>query len=86
MARAIDPAPAFRRYQDEIWDLMHAGESIGGIEDAIEKTDVSEDHKLALWLLAFSLSDPDQAYYGEAPAQDEGPQGEALGRHLSVVG
>jgi hypothetical protein len=85
MARAIDPAPAFRGYQDEIWDLMHAGESFGGIEDAIEETEVAEHHKLALWLLAFSLSDAEQVYFGEAQVPDEPPKEQALGRHLSLV-
>ena len=86
MARAIDTAPAFRGYQDEIWDLMHAGEPLGGIEDAIEETEVAEHHKLALWLLAFSLSDAEQAYYGGPQAPEEPPKGGALGRHLSLVG
>ena len=85
MARANDPAPAFRGYQDEIWDLMHAGESLGGIEDAIEQTEVAEYHKVALWLLAFSLSDAEQVYDGEPQAPEQLPEGVAVGRHLSLV-
>jgi hypothetical protein len=82
MAHA-DPAPAFRGYQDEVWELMRGGhdQSLGGIEDAIEQTEVSEDHKVALWLLAFSLSDPEQPYGPQAPDPRDG----VFERHLSVV-
>jgi hypothetical protein len=78
-----DPTPAFRRYQDEVWELMRGGhgQSLGGIEAAIEQTEVSEDHKVALWLLAFSLSDPEQPYGPQAPD----PRGTVFSRHLSVV-
>jgi hypothetical protein len=78
-----DPTPAFRRYQDEVWELMRGGhgQSLGGIEAAIEQTEVSEDHKVALWLLAFSLSDPEQPYGPQAPE----PQSGVFSRHLSVV-
>jgi hypothetical protein len=77
-----DPAPAFRGYQDEVWELMRRGhgQSLGGIEDAIEQTEVSEDHKVALWLLAFSLSD-------EGGWQAPGPpiSSDRSRRHLSLV-
>jgi hypothetical protein len=78
-----DPAPAFRGYQDEVWELMRGGhdQSFAGIEDAIEQTEVSEDHKVALWLLAFSLSGPEQPYGPQAPD----PQDGVFAGHLSVV-
>jgi hypothetical protein len=78
-----DPAPAFRSYQDEVWELMHGGQPLGGIEAAIEQTEVSDDHKVALWLLAFALSDPEQPY--GPPTPDQAPQSGVFERHLSVV-
>ena len=76
-----DPAPAFRGYQDEVWELMRGGQPLGGVEAAIEQTEVSDDHKVALWLLAFSLSAPEQPYGPEAPNPEDG----VFERHLSVV-
>ena len=78
-----DPTPAFRGYQNEVWELMRGGDgqALGGIEDAIEQTELGHDHKAALWLLAFSLSDPEQPYGQRTPD----PQGGVFSRHLSVV-
>ena len=40
---------------------MEAGEPFGDVEDSInEITDLNEDQKAALWLLAFSLRDRTQ--------------------------
>jgi len=78
-----DPAPAFRGYQDEVWELMRGGQPLGGVEAAIEQTAVSDDHKVALWLLAFALSDPDQS--GGPGTPDQAPQSGVFERHLSVV-
>ena len=83
MAHA-DPTPAFRGYQDEVWELMRAGESLGGVEDAIEETDVAAPHKIALWLLAFALSDEDNPYIG-ATRVPEPPVGGFRRGHLSLV-
>jgi hypothetical protein len=80
-----DPTPAFRGYQDEVWELMRGGHPLGGVEDAIEQTEVGEDRKVALWLLAFSLSDPEQAPDDGLRGRDEPLQGAARGRHLSLV-
>ena len=60
---------------------MRGGQPLGGLEAAIEQTEVSHDHKVALWLLAFSLSDPEQPYGPEAPDPENG----VFERHLSVV-
>lgn len=84
MARA-DPTRAFRGYQDEVWQLMRRGAPLGGVEEAIEQTEVDEEQKVALWLLAFSLSDPDQPHAHSRQAPDQAPEGGALGRHLAVV-
>ena len=80
-----DPAPAFRGYQDQVWELMRGGDeqSLGGIEEAIEQTEVSDDHKVALWLLAFALSDPEPPHGPRTP--DQAPQSGVFERHLSVV-
>jgi hypothetical protein len=78
-----DPAPAFYGYQDQIWELMRGGECLGGVEDAIEETDVAGHQKAALWLLAFSLSDPDAVYDGQAPDPSATPA--PWRRHLSLV-
>jgi len=78
-----DPSPAFRGYQDQVWALMRDGQSLDGLEAAIEQTEISDDHKVALWLLAFSLSDPEHPYGQRAP--DEPPRSGVFERHLSVV-
>jgi hypothetical protein len=79
-----DPTPAFRGYQEQVWELMRGGQPLGGLEDAIEQLEVSHDHRVALWLLAYSLSDPEQPY-GDGPQSDQPPQWGAPGRHLSLV-
>jgi hypothetical protein len=75
-----DPIPAFRGYQGEVWELMRGGQTLGGVEDAIEQTDVSHDHKAALWLLAFSLSDEGGWQAPEPPISPAAGQ-----RHLWLV-
>ena len=50
------PRPALLRYQDTVVDLMETGEEFVDVEDAInEITNLSDDQKAALWLVAFSL-------------------------------
>ena len=47
-------------YRDAVTGLMETGEPFGQVEDAIDAvTDLTLDQKAALWLLAFSLRDPD---------------------------
>jgi hypothetical protein len=48
-------------YRDEVTELMQAGESFGGVEEAIDGVaELSMDEKAALWLFAFSLRDRDE--------------------------
>jgi hypothetical protein len=48
-------------YRDEVTELIQAGESFGGVEDAIDGlADLTMEEKAALWLLAFSLRDRDE--------------------------
>jgi hypothetical protein len=46
-------------------DMIDAGNSFGEVEDAIEATDLSDDQKSAVWLLAWSALGP-QAQEREA--------------------
>jgi hypothetical protein len=56
--RTTHPNSALVRYQNEVTDLMEAGEPFGLVESAIDLADVTEEEKAALWLLAFSMRDP----------------------------
>lgn len=56
-SRAAAPV-AWRRYQTEVEELMAASVPFGQVEDAINDTDLRDDAKSALWLLAWSLRDP----------------------------
>jgi hypothetical protein len=48
-------------YRDEVTELIQAGESFGGVEEAIDRAaELSMDEKAALWLFAFSLRDRDE--------------------------
>jgi hypothetical protein len=48
-------------YRDEVTELIQAGESFGGVEDAIDGVgELAMDEKAALWLFAFSLRDRDE--------------------------
>ena len=44
--------------RDEVTQLMGEGYAFGDVEDAIERAELTEDAKAALWLLAFSLRAP----------------------------
>jgi hypothetical protein len=45
-------------YRDEVTELIRAGESFGGVEEAIDGVaELTMEQKAALWLLAFSLRD-----------------------------
>jgi hypothetical protein len=48
-------------YRDEVTELIQAGESFGGVEEAIDRVaELTMEQKAALWLLAFSLRDRDE--------------------------
>jgi len=54
----VTPTPtAYTSYRDTVRDLIQAGESFGEVEAAIDSTELKEDAKAALWLLAFSMRD-----------------------------
>jgi hypothetical protein len=44
-------------YCGTVRNLIQAGESFGEVEHAIDSTELKEDAKAALWLLAFSMRD-----------------------------
>jgi hypothetical protein len=45
--------PTFVNYRDAVTDLVDSGEPFGDVEDVIEESNLKEDTKAALWLLAF---------------------------------
>lgn len=48
-------------YRDSVTQLVEAGEEFGDIEYAIDAVaELTEDQKAALWLLAFSMRDPNE--------------------------
>ena len=49
---------SFGRDVEQVEDMMEQGTAFAHIEDAIEATPLSRDHKAALWLFAWSLRDP----------------------------
>ena len=48
---------ALTGYRDDVTDRMEAGQPFDEVENVIELADVTEDHKAALWLLAFAMRD-----------------------------
>ena len=51
--------PALGSYRDAVTELMESGQAFGAVEDAIDEvTELTEDAKAALWLLAFSMRPP----------------------------
>jgi hypothetical protein len=50
--------PTFANYRNAVEELMDAGESFGGVEQAIDGSDLAEDMRDALWLLAFFQRGP----------------------------
>ena len=48
---------SYSTYRDGVVTLMEAGEPFGEVEEAIERTDLEQDEKAALWLFAFSSRD-----------------------------
>jgi hypothetical protein len=52
--------PSFASYRNAVEELVDAGEPFVGVEEAIAGSDLHEDMKDALWLLAFFQHDPRQ--------------------------
>jgi hypothetical protein len=48
---------SYSTYRDGVTSLVEAGEPFGEVEEAIEDTDLAQDQKAALWLLAFTAED-----------------------------
>ena len=55
--RTTEPKGSYSTYRDGVVTLMEAGEPFGEVEEAIERTDLEQDEKAALWLFAFSSRD-----------------------------
>jgi hypothetical protein len=49
---------ALKLYQHEVEQLMATSAPFDEIEDAIDDAELPNDHKAALWLLAWSLREP----------------------------
>lgn len=56
-SHAAAPVP-WRLLQAEVEELMATNVPFAQVEDAINETEVCDDAKSALWLLAWSLHDP----------------------------
>ena len=54
----------FDACQDEVEGRMRVGGSLGGVEATIQRAEITDDERAALWLLAWSMQD------GIARAQD----------------
>ena len=55
----IGTAPlSFDRANEQVEGMIRQGEQFARVEDAINAASFSEEHKAALWLLAWSLRDP----------------------------
>ena len=56
----ICPAPlSFDRAADQVERMMQQDTAFARVEDAIDAARLSSHHKAALWLLAWSLRDPE---------------------------
>ena len=55
----ISTAPlSFDRATEQVEGMIHRGDAFARVEDAIDAARLSQHHKAALWLLAWSLRDP----------------------------
>jgi hypothetical protein len=52
------PQTVLRYYQREVERMVDADSTLGEVEDAIGKIDLSNDQKSALWLWAWALLSP----------------------------
>ena len=56
----ISTAPlSFDRATEQVEGMLHRGDAFARVEDAIDTARLSQIHKAALWLLAWSLRDPE---------------------------
>jgi hypothetical protein len=56
----ISTAPlSSNRATEQVESMIHGGAAFGRVEDAIDAARLSQLHKAALWLLAWSLRDPE---------------------------
>ena len=56
----ISTAPlSFDRATEQVEGMIHGGDAFARVEDAIDTARLSQLHKAALWLLAWSLRDPE---------------------------
>ncbi len=46
------------RATEQVEGMIHQGEAFARVEDAIDDARLSQHHRAALWLLAWSLRDP----------------------------
>jgi hypothetical protein len=56
--RLHQPPLAWKLYQDRVEKLMATSLPFADVEDVINRTDLRDDAKSALWLLAWSLREP----------------------------
>jgi hypothetical protein len=57
-ARPLHRRVGLRLHREEVEELMDHGTPFEHVEDVINATELSEDEKAGLWLLAWSLRDP----------------------------
>ena len=50
---------SFDRATEQVEGMIHGGDAFARVEDAIDTARLSQLHKAALWLLAWSLRDPE---------------------------
>ena len=56
----ISTAPlSFDRATEQVEGMIHGGDAFARVEDALDTARLSQLHKAALWLLAWSLRDPE---------------------------
>jgi hypothetical protein len=51
----------FDACQDEVEGRMRVGGSLGGVEATIQRAEITDDERAALWLLAWSMQTEDSA-------------------------
>ena len=51
----MQEVPFFDRDTEQVEGMIHRGEAFAHVEDAIDAARLSQHHKAALWLLAWSL-------------------------------
>lgn len=56
--RDASPQTVLRYYQREVERMVDSESTLGEVEDAIGKIDLSDDQRSALWLWAWALLSP----------------------------